>query len=267
VSRHASHALALLLAALCCGRFATAAAPAAADAPAPIVRVMPLGDSITVGEGSSTGAGYRLPLWRRSTAQHRYTVQMVGSQQSGNFPQPWHEGHSGWMVDDLTQKIDGWLAAQQPDVVLLQIGINDLDRSTDKAHAGDRLAVLVDRIFADRPSVRLILQGVLPTTAGLEQLAQQYDRQAAALVPTERERGRDMTYAAPPQLTSAEFYNRLHPNDRGYARIADAFFQAMDGDLTNQPIDEDLTPDPLSGTVQGPTGDLPGADDPAQPAG
>jgi lysophospholipase L1-like esterase len=220
-----------------CSPLATAPAHAAADTPAPVVRVMPLGDSITVGVGSSTGAGYRLPLWQRSTAQHRYTLHLVGSQRGGDFAEPWHEGHSGWMINDIAAQVDGWLAAQQPDVVLLHIGINDLDRSPDKEHAPDRLAALVDRIFADRPSVHLLYQGLLPTTAGLEDQVEQFNRQAAALVPLERQHGHDLRYVAPPELTPAEWFDRLHPDDRGYDRMAAAFYQGLEGDLSGQNLD------------------------------
>jgi lysophospholipase L1-like esterase len=217
-------------------RPAAPALPALADATPPIVRVMPLGDTITAGVGSSTDAGYRLPLWQRAAAQHRYTLHLVGSQRSGDFAEPWHEGHSGWKVDDIAQQVDGWLATQHPDVVLLQIGINDLDRGPDKPHAADRLAALVDRIFTDRPTVHLLLQGVLPTTAGLEDLARAYDRQAAGLVRTEQQRGRDLRYVVPPELTPAEFHDRLHPDDAGYVLLADAFYQAINADLAQHPL-------------------------------
>ncbi|MGC0315770.1 SGNH/GDSL hydrolase family protein [Kitasatospora acidiphila] len=228
-------AIAVLVSAVC-GPLALPAvqsASAAATATPKVVKVMPLGDSITLGIGSSTDAGYRLPLWRMTTTQSRYTVQFVGSQHDGDFPQPWHEGHGGWKIDDIAAHIDGWLAAQSPDVVLLHIGINDLDSGTDKEHAPDRLAALVDRIFTDRPGVDLILQGLLPTTQGLQDQIQQYNLRAENLAPAEEDAGRHFHYIEAPQLTPNEFHDRLHPNDLGYTRMADAYFQALNADVGN----------------------------------
>ncbi|GAB2693253.1 SGNH/GDSL hydrolase family protein [Kitasatospora kifunensis] len=223
---------ALLAATLCAGlgllgSVPAQAAPARRDNP-PVLRVMPLGDSITVGVGSQSRAGYRLPLWQLITGQSRYAVEFVGSQRDGSFASPQHEGHSGWMIDDIRDHVDDWLAAQRPDVVLLHIGINDLDRGADKAHAPDRLRALVERIFADRPGVTVILQGLLPTTAGLQTQVYRFNRQAWVLESTERQLGNRLSYVTPPALTEDEWYDRLHPNDRGYARMALAFYDTLD---------------------------------------
>ncbi len=85
-------------------------------------RVMPLGDSITKGTGSTHQAGYRLELFRLALLEHR-DVTFVGSLQlgpnsAGNVPFPRnHEGHPGWTIDDgggrsgLYPKVVGWLSS------------------------------------------------------------------------------------------------------------------------------------------------------------
>jgi lysophospholipase L1-like esterase len=230
-----------------CLPFALALPAAAADAdtpdPAtvPHLRVMPLGDSITVGYGSSTNAGYRLPLWQLVTHQPHYTADFVGSQRDGSFAQPRHEGHSGWMIADLRAKVDGWMAVSRPDVVLLHIGINDLDRGTDKAHAVNRLADLLDRIFTDRPGVTVVLQGLIPTTAGLQDQVREFNRQAQLLEPQERALHRNFRWVDAPALTPAEFKDTLHPGDKGYVRMAQTFFDGMDQQL-NAEWDGDQAP-------------------------
>ena len=60
-------------------------------------RIMPLGDSITRGTGSSWGDGYRLPL-TQSMVLERYTSDVVGSRNNGP---PWlydrnHGGYGGY---------------------------------------------------------------------------------------------------------------------------------------------------------------------------
>jgi lysophospholipase L1-like esterase len=199
----------------------------AGQAHRPLLRVLPLGDSITWGEGSPTRSSYRADLWDLVAGQSRYAIRFVGSQVSGKLPEPRNEGHPGYTIGQVRARVDRWTAAARPDVVLLHIGINDLHRHVDPAHAPQRLAGLVDRIYADRPGVRVVLMGLIPTTPGLTAQAEAYNRRAAALQRTERARGRSFWYVAPPALTRAQMADRLHPDDAGYARIARAFFPAL----------------------------------------
>ncbi|MQS15954.1 hypothetical protein F7Q99_27790 [Streptomyces kaniharaensis] len=195
---------------------------------APSLRVMPLGDSITAGAGSSTRSSYRAPLWNLVADQFRYTVRYVGSQAGGQLADLAHEGHSGYMIDDIRAGIDQWLAAAHPDVVLLHIGVNDLDRSTDPTHAPDRLKALVDRIFADQPGVAVVMEGVIPTTQGLQVSPSNFNDRARQLQAIEAQAGNSFRYVEPPALTSSEMADRLHPNDSGYNRMAQAFYTGLD---------------------------------------
>lgn len=193
-----------------------------------VLRVMPLGDSITFGQGSPTESGYRKPLWNMiAERQTRYTVRFVGSQSNGDLPQPRNEGHPGYTIGQIQSGLDGWLAAARPDIILLHIGINDLNRNVEVGHAADRLAELIDRIYADRPGVSVVLMGLIPTTEGLQSLVATYNARAAALQRTEQERGRAFWYVTPPALTGAQMTDTLHPNDAGYQRMAAAFFPAL----------------------------------------
>ncbi|MFY0576549.1 SGNH/GDSL hydrolase family protein [Cystobacter fuscus] len=155
--RAARHVLALAGAGL-------ALTSASASAAVPTVRVMPLGDSITWGVGSATTSSYRRPLANLLANQSRYAVSFVGSQASGNLPDLSNEGHSGYTIDQIRAGIDDWMAGARPDVVLLHIGINDLNRGIDVPNAPNRLKALVDRIFADKHGVTVLVLGLIPTT-------------------------------------------------------------------------------------------------------
>lgn len=199
----------------------------ASGAHRPLLRVLPLGDSITWGKGSPTHSSYRADLWHLVAGQSRYTIRFVGSQRSGRLPEPWNEGHSGYTIGEVRAGVDRWMAAAAPDVVLLHVGINDLRRHVDPARAPQRLAALVDRVYADRPGVRVVLMGLIPTTPHLAAQAAAYNRHAAALQHTERSRGRSFWYVAPPALDRAQMADGLHPDDAGYSRIARAFFPGL----------------------------------------
>jgi len=214
--------------------FSVVVVPAAsAAALGPAVRIMPLGDSITWGVGSATTSSYRAPLARMLAAQSRYSARFVGTQASGSLPGPANEGHSGYTIDQLTAGIDGWAAFARPDVVLLHVGINDLNRGIDVAHAPQRLRTLVDRVFADRPGVALLFLGLIPTTPGLESATASFNSQVKAMQASEQQVGHRFRYVDPPALTAAEMADGLHPNDAGYQRMAQALYGPLDQAYTD----------------------------------
>ncbi|MGW3321128.1 GDSL-type esterase/lipase family protein [Streptomyces virginiae] len=205
----------------------TACTPAVSDSsppstPPPVLRVMPLGDSITSGYRSTTGAGYRSRLWDRTTGQSRYRIDLVGTLHSGVLPDADHDGHDGYAIAQIRAGIDGWLMAAQPDVIILGVGVNDLDRGTDPAVAANQLAGLVDRIHARQPHARVLLVGVIPTTGGLRDQVAAYNARAASL-------GRPwVRYISAPALETGEMADRVHPSDAGYQRLGDAIYVALD---------------------------------------
>ncbi|GAB2699666.1 FG-GAP-like repeat-containing protein [Kitasatospora kifunensis] len=206
----------------------TAAHAAIKPAPA-LIKVMPLGDSITYGAGSTTGAGYRAPLWDLTTRQSPYTIDMVGSNSAGSMADPDNEGHSGFRIAQIRDGIDQWLTAADPDVVLLHLGINDLKwDKADPVQAATRLSELVDRIQTDKPGATVIVQGLLTATPGLEQQTADFNRTIGALEADRQREGRHVRYAAPADVTPAELPDQLHPNDDGYRKMAQVFHDALD---------------------------------------
>ncbi|MEE1751213.1 FG-GAP-like repeat-containing protein [Streptomyces sp. SP18CS02] len=204
------------------------AAPTPADTPPPVLRVMPLGDSITAGYKSTTGAGYRLPLIQAAAGQDRYRIDLVGTTTSGTIPDPDHEGHNGAFIDDISLKADTWVTAAQPDVILLHLGINDLERSGDKEHAADRMTVLIGQLQTLRPGVTVIVQGLIATTPHLAEPVAAFNQRVKAAVVATREQGGKAVFVEAPPLGAAEMADDLHPNDQGYQLIGERFHQALD---------------------------------------
>ena len=102
------------------------------------IKIMPLGDSITYGWGSASGGGYRLPLWNELRV-HGAAIDFVGSQQNGpaSFDRD-HEGHPGWTINQIAEKVVNWLLTYQPQIVLLHIGTNDFIKNDHPAQAPAR---------------------------------------------------------------------------------------------------------------------------------
>jgi len=80
---------------------ATSIAVGASNSPAPPIRLLPLGDSITY--GFDAAGGYRAPLCQLLTNAGD-NIDFVGTQ-NGNgvagLPDGDHEGHPGWRIDQI----------------------------------------------------------------------------------------------------------------------------------------------------------------------
>ncbi|GGP66221.1 FG-GAP-like repeat-containing protein [Streptomyces abikoensis] len=201
------------------------AAPAAQDWKVPRLSVMPLGDSITWGVGSSQGDGYRVAL-RDRLAPHAGDLRFVGSVQRNGQN---NEGHPGWQIDDLSENVEQWLAAAHPNVVLLNIGTNDIDRDTDAQRAPARLGHLVDQITTAAPGVTVLVSSLVPhKDHGAQQRVDAYNAALPGLVAERRAKGASVGYVSMGAVTAPDDLNdRLHPGDGGFAKMADAFYQGV----------------------------------------
>jgi lysophospholipase L1-like esterase len=192
--------------------------PAAA---APL-RIMPLGDSLTYGIGSSTRSGYRAAL-RDELAATGVDVDFVGSHSNGLGDDNQHEGHPGWQINEISTNIQQWLSAAQPDVVLLDIGTNDLDRDYDRALAPARTADLIDRITAQLPTVRVVVAKLLE----VDRFQATFRRYNDVLADVVAARWPRVTLADMSRVPAANTVDGVHPTDVGYRQMAYQWYQAL----------------------------------------
>jgi lysophospholipase L1-like esterase len=219
---------------------APAPAPApAAGTPAPTalgcLKVMPLGDSITLG----VNGGYRNTLFSSMVAAG-CGLNFVGSQsdQYAQITDKDHEGHPGFTISDIAQSVTGWLTSAQPDYVTLMIGTNDIAWWTAEtaAQIADRHAQLVDQILAARPNAWVVVGSIPPITSQIiapqnidrAQLGRDFNaavkvRMAAMEAAGKRVRFADVNSV----LTVADLYDGVHPTQAAHARVANAFFAAL----------------------------------------
>lgn len=208
--------------------------------------VLPLGDSITEGFGSS-GGGYRVELFRQAV-QNGKQLTFVGSLQNGpasvenkTFPKQ-HEGHGGFTIDSGTghSGISGSITDQaisnyHPNIVLLMIGTNDINGNIDISHAPDRLGNLIDDITTRAPQSLVVVATIIPiANDGTNQKVKTYNSALPALVNARATAGKHVVlldnYAAfskDASYATTLMYDYLHPNDAGYAVLGRAFFNAI----------------------------------------
>jgi len=198
-------------------------------------KVMPMGDSITAGLGSANG--YRKVL-QDSLAARGITLTYCGqlSDFSEGMVVPWHEGHLGWSIEDLTAGRDGfgnapaWLTRDHPTTVLLMAGTNNGLLPIPQMRAA--YASLLDACLAQEPSVRIYWASIprsFDLVTGRADWEGQVNLLTRDMAAEYRQLGFDIRYV---DVTDAldfttDLADNYHPNAEGYAKIARAFQQAM----------------------------------------
>jgi lysophospholipase L1-like esterase len=216
----------ITLAAAVLAMTAAGVTPASA-APNTPLRVMPLGDSITWGVGSSTGNGYRGPLWDKLAADG-HPLDFVGTLRGGSMSDPDNEGHSGYKIHQIAALADASLTRYRPNVVTLEIGTNDLNESYQVSTATTRLRSLVDQITAAAPDATVLVASLVVSTSGSEeQYRAAYNQAIPQIVSDAQAAGKRVAYVDMSSLTAADLADTLHPNDSGYQKMADAFHRGI----------------------------------------
>jgi hypothetical protein len=226
------------------------------DTIAPL-RIMPMGDSITVGytnadwSGGAFEFGYRSGLYTL-LSNAGYNFRFIG-----NSTEPWtfrdprttdpawpptidlvtlgqdgNNGYAGETASYLNANISSWLASQDPDIILLKIGTNGQDQ------AG--LQTLVNTITTTEPDCHLIIAQIMPKYTYQQGIVNYNTWIRDTLAPAQQALGRKVTvidqYAPfltnPANLTSIDqslFSNGInHPSNPGYDKMAQVWFNAIE---------------------------------------
>ncbi|WP_344121757.1 FG-GAP-like repeat-containing protein [Streptomyces blastmyceticus] len=205
----------------------TESAAVTKDWKVPRLAVMPLGDSITWGAGSSANSGYRAELWNR-LATHADSLDFVGSERNGKLPDPDHEGHWGWNIHGLFANVDRWLPAANPNVVLLHIGTNDMHDNEHVDTAPRRLGELVDKITALAPGMTVLVSSLVPSAdAETQKRIEKFNAVIPQLVAERQGKGLHVGYVDMSAVTTRDLADDIHPNDNGYLKMAEAFYNGL----------------------------------------
>ncbi|MES2597597.1 MAG: GDSL-type esterase/lipase family protein [Verrucomicrobiota bacterium] len=206
--------------------------PAQAQADPPVVTIMPLGDSITVGSGGTANmGGYRGTLFTLLT-DAGYTPDFIGTQTNNSslITDQNHQGQGGWRIDQIDANIETWFnSVADPDVILLHIGTNDFGQSYNISTAAARLDALILKMATLRPNAQIIVTNLMergePHNANIVSM---FNPQVPGIVTAHANAGRKVTFlnmrAAVPL---SDMPDSLHPNDAGYVKMANAWLSAI----------------------------------------
>ncbi len=200
------------------------------------IRLMPLGDSITHGIGSSTGNGYRGSLRDRLLDDDdpaATAIDYVGSQrtpQTGDL----HEGHPGWTIDQIAELIQPGLPrpGMNPSVITLHIGTNDMNNNDRVVTAQVRLQRLMDAIFDAVPDVTLVMSTLVPARDPVvnERIADYNNKMRDIVADAQSAEGPNrhiVLVDMEDEVQVEDLADDLHPSNTGYDKMARIFDQGV----------------------------------------
>lgn len=203
-----------------------------------MIRIMPLGDSITAGVDfvdnrmTCDKGGYRTHLWKKLSAIN-IAFDFVGSQTDGpSAIAQNHEGHPGWKTSQLIENINAWYHAHVPDIILLMIGTNDIvaDQNADIAY--NRLQTLVDILFKLNARLALIVASIPPlewsnSRNHLQPQVLSFNSRIPRLVKQHKAKGHLAYFVDVCSAMEQAHLIGSHPSPSGYEKIAEVWFPVL----------------------------------------
>ena len=198
-------------------------------------RMMPLGNSITEGTGSTHGGGYRLRLYEHLIADENVgPFDFVGRFRNGfGLEDKEHEGHPGFLVNQLN--VENYLRDNPAEIILLEIGANDIASGHTAEQTANDIANLVDRIHAAEPEASILLGQLLPQIEISKDI--EVDRVNLLLPEIVNSRlssdyriylvEHNRFFKENSDWQNAYMADDLHPSDRGYEIMADGWYDTI----------------------------------------
>jgi lysophospholipase L1-like esterase len=216
------------------------------------LRILALGDSTTA------ASCYRALLWKMLRDAGRTRFDLVGTRTGPACGMPGydddHEGHGGYVVSDVIKRtstgrpvgadpgdpylasaadLQTWLGRNPADVVLMHFGTNDVWGETPPATVLDAYTVILGRLRASNPNVRLLVAQIIPLAPDGCADCPARVQALNALIPGWA--ARQSTAASPVQvvdqstgfLVEADTKDRVHPNQAGSMKMARRWFEAL----------------------------------------
>lgn len=211
--------------------------------------ILPLGDSIT--QAAKDRNSYRRSLYQKLVAAG-HNVDFVGSmtktKDCTDYPARDfdfdHEGHWAWRIDEIIEgrnarcygkgKLADWLKNYAPDLALIHLGSNDAFQGNSVASSIAELKQVVQILRQKNPNIVIFLaqligakdkqrnQTIIKLNEQIPTLAAELDRANSPVIVVDQ-----YTDFNPRRDT----YDGIHPNQRGEAKMAQKWFEAINAYL------------------------------------
>ncbi|KND93383.1 Lipase 1 [Tolypocladium ophioglossoides CBS 100239] len=192
------------------------------------LRILPVGDSITVGFLSGDGNGYRGQLKKDLSMDD---VVFAGTESSGTMSDGYYAAWSGVTIQYISDHV-GPSLEQRPNIILLAAGTNDMNpnhsiskEGNNPSEAADRLGKLIDKMIKECPDA-VILVAMIINTCDPQQSSRTEEFQQ--LIPGVVKKRKDASHQVlAVDFTTFETSNLqdcIHPTNEGYKIMGDYWY-------------------------------------------
>ncbi|KAL6864240.1 SGNH hydrolase-type esterase domain-containing protein [Trichoderma novae-zelandiae] len=215
------------------------------------LRILPVGDSITVGflsdRDGGDGNGYRLRL-RDDLSKDE--VVFAGTEASGgSMDDGYFAAWSGKTIDYIADHV-GPSLKQRPNIILLHAGTNDMNpdsaismQGNNPEEAADRLGSLIDQMIDKCPDAVILVAVIVNTCrAGQSGRTEQYQALIPDVVKRRRDRGHHVLAVDFTSFPTSLLRDCIHPSNEGYKKFGDYwydFITQIPKDWIHQPKGDD----------------------------
>ena len=202
------------------------------------VKILPLGDSITRGDGGTLPYhGYRDTLASRmDNAGITYDLVGLHNDGDGSFDGD-HQGMPGKRADEIADSVNIVMSLTNPDLVLIHMGTNDITQGQTVASTVTDIERAINDIHAYNANAKILVAGIVPRSddATLDSLTAELNTSIQDLVNQKKGAGFKIWYvdhynnfkSNANWVTDYMSPDGIHPNDTGYQVMADLFFSAI----------------------------------------
>ena len=219
------------------------------------MNILTLGNSIT--NGTDKYDSYRRSLWQL-LHKGNYNFDFIGSwslhHMGGEVPDPDfdmdHDGHSGWKASDILSQPDWdkqrgniheWIENYTPDIVLMELGTNEVFQCIPVKDAMISISSIIDILRKKNPHVKIFVARIPPLGAQwidkklcgnditYGQAIMNFNKQVSVLVASKNTPGSRVILVDQYSgvNTATDMYDDIHPNETGEEKMAEKWYKAI----------------------------------------
>ncbi|KAH8687348.1 SGNH hydrolase-type esterase domain-containing protein [Tricladium varicosporioides] len=194
------------------------------------VRINALGDSITGSPGC-----WRAILWKKLQAAGVKNTDFVGTlpgQGCGFTYDGENDGHGGFLATGIVKnnQLPGWLSSSKPDIVMMELGTNDVWSNIAPATIIAAFDTLVNQMRAQKSTMRILVAQITPMNPSS---CSDCGQRVVAFNTAIRDWAPGKSTSASPitvvdcwtgYSTATDTGDGVHPNDSGNTKLANCWY-------------------------------------------
>ena len=130
-------------------------------------------------------------------------------------------------MNQLDVYASNWMRLYQPDIVLLHIGSNDLDKGATSADLIQRMTKLLGDIYAGKPDTYVVMATIIPSNHGNKEAWSTYNAAIPGVAAQFSGSHKIIIVNMANALSEGDLLDGLHQNQGGYNKMAYTWYPTV----------------------------------------